>query len=401
MLMTAKKKRIVFVQHSSAIGGASWCLVAILQALDTNLIDPHIVLFNSGPLFDRIKALGFPVTILSDLDYFPVYEHRGSVFGLITLFSKAFTYCKCYRQMYNYCIEVNPDIIYLNSLGLLALALPAKRAGVQSVYLQNREHWEPSNIMKIKNPLKNYFVKNHVDKIFHITKAGFTQFGDFSKSVLIRDWPTFEETTQRNIREELGIPPSTFIILASGGAQSIKGSKDLLLALPFMKYNNQVAVIILGCIPVKLSKLRTIAKHLLNRGVYRNSLARIASKDKRIFLLPSTNNMKAFIEASNVIVSPFTLSHAAKAALEAQSLGRPAILYDNPEAQEYIMNEITGIIVPSGDIKELAKALDRLAHDKALCESMGNKGKEYIGNHFSATTSIKLLTSAFLQNRDT
>jgi len=386
-------KKVVFVQHSSSIGGASWCLYEILLNLDRSIVEPHVVLYKNGPLHKKISDLGIPVTILSNLEIFPVYERKGAILGIARFLRFLFFYRLSYKAFFDYCSKTCPDTVYLNSSGILSLAWPAKASGVNTVLLHNREHWEPHGIMRFKTPLKNWFVKHFVTKLFHITEAGIKQFGDFNISIVVRDWPSFDDKTNLNVREFIGLDSSKSIILVPGGMQSIKGSKDVLEALSKMKLSHNVVVIVLGCKPIKLSWWKSILKFLLNRGIYEDRIARMSKIDKRIYLLPPTQKMKAFIQSSCVVVCPFRIPHASKAALEAQYLNRPVILYDNVEASEYVLDGKTGIITPTGDILKLANSLDKyVASDGAF---NNNLGSDFVQSKFHKSDSLKILNKYF------
>jgi glycosyltransferase involved in cell wall biosynthesis len=54
------------------------------------------------------------------------------------------------------------------------------------------------------------------------------------------------------------------------------------------------------------------------------------------------------------------------ALLEAQALGVPSVAFDCPTGPREILSEVTGILVPSGDVPALAQALLRLLGDPAL-----------------------------------
>jgi len=381
----------------SSIGGASLCLYAILKNIDRSLIDPYVVLFSDGPLVSKLHELDIPITILKNLTIFPIYEHTGSFTGLLSLMAISLKYPKAFHSFYTYCSNLHPDIVYLNSSAMLSLAWPAKKAGVPLVYLHNREHWNPKGIMRIKNMLKNILVERYIDKLFHITQAGISQFGDFNISSIIRDWPSLQSTDKNSIRKELKIDPKTFIALVPGGMQKIKGSKDVLESLNYLEKSTDIAIIVLGCYPVKLMWWKYLAKIILRRGLYAEQMTRMARRDKRIFLLPSTLQIKKYIEASNVIICPFRTPHAAKASLEAQYLSKPVIIYEGPEAQEYVVKNKSGYIIPVGDITCLSEHILLLKKNQVLANTMGTFGHDFVYKHFSKAANITLLNTAFYE----
>ena len=64
-------KRILFVHHISRIGGASFCLLNILKALDRERFEPVVCLASEGPLADEIRRIGLRCIIFPPMSTFP------------------------------------------------------------------------------------------------------------------------------------------------------------------------------------------------------------------------------------------------------------------------------------------------------------------------------------------
>jgi rhamnosyl/mannosyltransferase len=73
--------------------------------------------------------------------------------------------------------------------------------------------------------------------------------------------------------------------------------------------------------------------------------------------------------------------------VEAQLLSKPIVASDLPTGvTDVTINEITGLLVPPGDVDALAAAIRRLTHDKALSKKFGAAGRERSLKNF--TTKI-------------
>lgn len=389
------KKKILFVHHSSAIGGASWCLYEILKHLDRSRFDPVVLLSSEGPLAGRIRSLDIPVEIDGGTPVFPIYA-RGQIRGLAYLLKAILVYPEQFKRFYSHCRQIAPDVVYLNSSAQLFLPWPAKKAGVKRVIFHNREHWDPQGILKIKLLIRSRMIKRFVDEVFSITECGARGIGFPEKSVVVRDWPSFDDETDFDVRKKLGIASDKFLILLTGGLMPIKGTRDMLQALETMQMSDQVAVIVLGCSPEGASRLKNTVRRLFHQISYADQITRLAAGlSGKVFLLPPTLQVKPYMQQCSVLVAPFTMPHAAKAALEAQSLERPVIIYDNPEAREYIRNGETGVIVPSGNIRALASALDDLILHPEKTARLGIAGREFVRDQFDVVKSMKQISEAF------
>lgn len=389
------KKKVLFIHHSSIIGGASWCLFEILRHLDRNRFDPVVLLRSEGPLSDRIRTLDITVEVNASIPVFPFYA-RGQIRGMIYLLRALLHYPAGFGEFCACCRRIAPDALYLNSSAQLFLPWPAKKAGVKRVVLHNREHWDPQGILKIKRMISRWIIRRYVDEVFSITECGLRALGLPGKGVAVRDWPSFDDQTGLDIRAELGISPDTFLILLTGGLLAIKGTLDALKALNLMQMKDRAVIVVIGCSPEGASRWKQTARRLLRRVSYANRITRLASDfPERVFLLPPTLQVKAYIQQCDVLVAPFTMPHAAKAALEAQSLGRPVVLYDSEEAREYVRHGRTGLLVPHGDVQGLADAMDDLIFHPEKAARLGAAGIEFVRDQFSASDSMKKISAAF------
>ena len=387
-------KTIIFAHHVSKIGGASWCLFEILRELDRSKFNPIVILVLDGPLASRIRKLGIRVIINRYITVFPVYS-RNQFVGFLQLIRLLASFPQGHKNFFSLCKELKPDIVYLTSSAQLLLAYSAKKAGVPKIFLHNREHWEPVGILRIKSFIRNYQIKNYIDKVFSITQCGADSIHFPSKSSIIRDWPSFDDESDYNIRLHLDIDPLAPIVLLTGGFQSIKGSRDVLEAFSLMQMRDSVFVLIVGCEKALTSKWKIILKNLIGYNSYSDTMIHLAAESDHIFLLPPTLKMKAYIQACDVLVAPFNMPHAAKASLEAQYLNKSTVLYESAEAREYTQNGTSGLIVPAGDIKALANALDTLTASRSKRLFLGKMGRLNVLSNFSKDTNLSKLYNAF------
>lgn len=76
--------------------------------------------------------------------------------------------------------------------------------------------------------------------------------------------------------------------------------------------------------------------------------------------------------------------------LTAMALGRPVIVTDSPGVRDYIVDGVTGLIVPPEDAQALSDALNRLLEDPATARRIGQSAAEavadeYTGRHYTST----------------
>jgi glycosyltransferase involved in cell wall biosynthesis len=79
----------------------------------------------------------------------------------------------------------------------------------------------------------------------------------------------------------------------------------------------------------------------------------------------------------NVHVSGVTV------ALEAMALGRPVVACDTPGMSDYVIDGVTGFLVPPGSPEELRDKVAILLNDSARSSEMGAAGKEVLQRRFT------------------
>ncbi len=80
---------------------------------------------------------------------------------------------------------------------------------------------------------------------------------------------------------------------------------------------------------------------------------------------------------AEIFVMPSRYEGTPNALLEAMSCGLPVVVSDaSPGPLEYVENNVTGLVVPVGNTKALAKALDSLARDPALRRRLAEAGRK-------------------------
>ncbi|MGE5761661.1 MAG: glycosyltransferase [Gemmatimonadota bacterium] len=110
-------------------------------------------------------------------------------------------------------------------------------------------------------------------------------------------------------------------------------------------------------------------------------LGEVAESDRRIllhacdaFVLPSIDNREAFGIAQ----------------LEAMACGKPVISSDLPTGVRYVnRHQVTGLLVPPGDVEALATALHRLLGDERLRATLGAAARQRARLEFSADIMVR------------
>jgi len=154
-----------------------------------------------------------------------------------------------------------------------------------------------------------------------------------------------------------------------------KGFDDLICALGELKQMGVAFVARLGCDGEERAKLEALSKKLgLTDCLHFDGWIKDAKafyKELDIFCLPS-------LEESFPLVI-----------LEALAYGVPIVATDTPGPITMLSDNVTGVLVPRGDVKAMAKALQRLATQPDMAARMAEAGWQRVQSYgFSAVADL-------------
>lgn len=86
--------------------------------------------------------------------------------------------------------------------------------------------------------------------------------------------------------------------------------------------------------------------------------------------------------------------------LQAMAVGRPVVVTSSPGIDEYVLDGVTGHLVPPGDAGAMAEALQSILDDPDRARVMGEAGARHVREHFtSAQAAVQLRELARLVAR--
>lgn len=175
------------------------------------------------------------------------------------------------------------------------------------------------------------------------------------------------------IREALGLPPKTPLVLGVG---RISAQKDF---ATFVRVAKQVTALhpdvcfaIAG--PAEAQELADALHQLIMES----------GLNKRVFILGPRNDAAALLAQSNVFLSTAIFEGQGLAALEAMALNKPAVAMDCVGLRECIEHEIDGLLVPLGNEEACAQGVLRILQDDELAKRLGERGRQSVLDKYSA-----------------
>ena len=134
-----------------------------------------------------------------------------------------------------------------------------------------------------------------------------------------------------------------------------------------------------------------------DRDAFLAERARLGLADRAHVLEPvqTRTAARALLADADVVCLPTSYPHEAQplAVLEGMAAGCPVVSTAHCSLPEYVLDGETGVIVPAGDARAIARAFDRLRDDAAR-ERMGRRAHALAGERFAPARALVPLLQA-------
>jgi glycosyltransferase involved in cell wall biosynthesis len=190
-----------------------------------------------------------------------------------------------------------------------------------------------------------------------------------SRLALIRNGveiPPRDRPDRDAVRSELGLSEDDVAVLYLGRLEPRKHPLSAVRAANAVRADAAVVLLVAG------------------DGPMREQVSREAGDAAR--LLGFRRDVDRLLQAADVFVMPSAREGTSLALLEAMAHGLPAVVSDGPGNPEAVGE--TGVVVPFGDDRALAAALERLAGEPSTRASLGALARERVARNFSLASFL-------------
>lgn len=129
-----------------------------------------------------------------------------------------------------------------------------------------------------------------------------------------------------------------------------------------------------------------ISYRLAGEGSLKKSLEAMAQQlgmQEDVRFLGFVSDVPGFLAGVDIVVLPSLFEGLGVSVLEAMAAAKAVIASRVGGLQELVIDATTGFLVEPRDVVELADAIAKLAHDRNLIRSMGQKGRERLEKNFT------------------
>jgi glycosyltransferase involved in cell wall biosynthesis len=162
------------------------------------------------------------------------------------------------------------------------------------------------------------------------------------------------------LRAELGVPEARVVVVVVSRLVRIKGHPELVAAMR----------------EVPDAELWVVGERLASdRGEDLEPLFAASGLGARLRLLGYREDIPAILAASDIFALPSHFEGLPMSIIEAMLAGLPVVATDIRGPREQVVDGVTGLLVPPGQVTPLARALQCLADDAGQRATMGAAGR--------------------------
>ena len=225
---------------------------------------------------------------------------------------------------------------------------------------------------------------DHVVTVSDAVKRYFTQKLRFPESKVTRIYKGHDAEWYRVRTTDFEMPESLrglTIVSFAGQIRHVKGVNYLLDAMELIPSDRKIGLLLIGGI---------------SEDDIRRRIEKATHDNPRIIYAGFRKDVTAIVGKTDIAVMPTVEREGlAKAVIEAQSLGVPAIVTDVGGLPEIVRDGETGLVVPPRDARALADAILALAADPERRREMGEAAVRRVAEVFDYRESARQFAALF------
>ena len=362
--------RILYVHHTSRIGGAENSLLELVRGLGEGF-EAVVACPGDGPLVARLRVLGARVEPV------PIFRFKRTASPL-RLARYGLAWRRGGAAICRIIADAQIDLVHSNSTTAhLYASVAARRAGIPCVW-HVRDVTIPGVGSSIAVPrlfktsacvAVSKFIAGHLKSAAGIDAEVIYNGVDMERFHPVEHAP--------------GTPTVTMV------AQMVpwKGQRDFL----------QAAAIVRKSIPSAI--FQVVGTDLFgDHPDYRSFLDTLATKleiDTAVTFAGQRDDVPDLLRASTLLVQPSRDEPFGRAVIEAMASGLPVVAYNEGGPAEIIVHGETGLLVAPGDVQALGDAIMKLLAAPRAAAKLGRAGRARAAAMFDSRQTARAVTALY------
>lgn len=375
-----ERPRILMVGHTAALGGAELALLRMVRGVDATRFDCRVLLFSEGPLVARLRDAGIAVDILplSDRVVATSRHHAG---GALFRFHEVWATASHVWRVARFLRANRIDLVHTHSLKANLIAglasRLARRPCIWHLHMGLTDGYMPPRLAKLfrflTRTVPQYLIANSEFTLRSIRVSG------GKPSWVIYPGIQWEEYAH----SPAGLPrePKNATVGIIGRISATKG-QDIFL---------RAAAQVLRRLPTV--RFQVIGSAFFSDLAYEeeiHGLARSLGIAAAVEFIGFVSDVAARLHALDVFVLASTTPEPfGQILVEAMAAGKPVIATDAGGVPEIVTRQQTGLLVPPGDVDQLADAICQLLSHPEETAAMARRGQERAAERFTIERTIQ------------
>lgn len=365
-----KPHKILFINHTSALGGAELNLLDLVIPYAEN---SKILLFQDGPFHERLKQTGITVTILG-----------------------------ASKSILNIRTSGGLNLATIPELWKLATQIAKEARGYDSIVANSQKAFVIAALSTLKSNtpvlwyLHDILTARHFSKLNRLVAVFLAN--RFAKRVLVNSQATGEAFVAVGGKEKLldvvynGFDSQKFDRVTISEAKGVRsqlniGNAPLIGLFSRFSYWKGQHILLEAVKEIPQVQVLLVGKALFGEEEYVSLLETLSSEPKlqgRIHWLGFRDDIPTLMKACDIIVHTSTEPEPfGRVIVEGQLAQKPVIASAAGGALEIIDDGINGYLFPPEDAIALRKSIQKLVSDRTLAQTIGQRGYESARTKFS------------------
>jgi len=389
------RRKILYLDHTSALGGGEIALLRLVEALDKSRFMPVVLLALEGPLVEKLRSAGIE-THVDPLAQDTLKVHRSTL-GISSLFraNRVFEIMRYAWRLAGWARRERIALIHTNSLKSDIYGGLAGRLAHIPVLWHIRDtingSYMPAAAAAIfrglTKTIPNAVVANSQSTLDSLLFRPSAVITDPAKTAAARSrWAavvhdgcvTSTVPAGQLSKLSTGKPPVLALI---GRIDPWKGQDVFLRAASTVLRRHPDA------------QFWIVGAALFGEVEYEaklHSLVDELSLQSNVKFLGFQDDMAKLLNDIDVVVHASTLPEPfGQVIVEAMAAGKPVIASDGGGVREIIVDSKMGLLTPMGDDGKLAEAIELLLSDPKRAADMGRAGRRRVQDHFDISLTAQ------------
>lgn len=370
----ARRRTILFLDHTAAMGGGEIALLNLVTHLDTQRYLPLVVLFSHGPLEDKLREAGVK-TLVFPLAASIVHTRKEQLDR--SALSRGRDLARFVRYTLRLAMlirKINPDIVHTNSLkadiiGGIAGRLAGKRV-LWHVRDRIAEDYLPPKVVRA--------FRFAARTIPHVVVANSQATFDTLHLPLRNGNPS------RPVHDGIAVKTEPLNRSLADNTAPLIGIVGRLSQWKGQHVFLDAAAMVLREFPN--ARFQIIGGALFGEEEYEAQLkqqAQLLNLNDRLEWLGFRDDVPQLLEKLDVLVHASTIGEPfGQVVVEGMAAGKPVIATHGGGVPEIIIDGACGILVPMNNATAMGKAILQLLHDPTHAQTLAQAGYERVRDHF-------------------